>query len=182
MRIVTSAVRFYLVLFGLALFWIYFQQRLNWRLFFHPAPKYLLLDLLLGVGMALCIIILSRFASQNFLWGQLLEKEFRQVLTPLNFKEILAISGMSGFVEELFFRGALQPMIGIIPCSLLFGVVHFVPKREFVPWSFYAIFAGFALGSLYEISRDLCPSIVAHVLVNLVLIVTLNRQQAAQAA
>jgi membrane protease YdiL (CAAX protease family) len=182
MRIVASALRFYAVFFLFALAWIYLQGRLNWGLFFPSTPRELTLGVLLGIGIGLFIIVLSLFSSRNFAWGRLLEKEFRKVLVPLAPREIVVLAGVSGFVEEFFFRGALQPVIGIVITSFLFGVVHFVPKRVFIPWSLYATFAGFVLGSLYEITRGLVPSVIAHVLVNLVLIFSLNRQQSMQAA
>jgi membrane protease YdiL (CAAX protease family) len=182
MRIVALALRFYAVLLFLALAWIYLQGRLNWNLFFPSTPQEFTLGVLFGIGIALFIIVLSLFSSRNFGWGQLLEKEFRKVLVPLAPREIVLLAGVSGFVEEFFFRGTLQPVIGIVFTSILFGVVHFVPKKVFIPWSLYATFAGFVLGSLYEITKGLVPSIIAHVLVNLVLIFSLNRQQSMQAA
>jgi hypothetical protein len=182
MRIVASALRFYAVLFLVAVVWIYLQGRLNWGLLVPANSREFTLGVLSGIGIALFIIVLSLFSSRNFVWGQLLEKEFRKILVPLVSGEIVLLAGVSGFVEEFFFRGALQPVIGIILTSLLFGIVHFVPRRVFIPWSFYATFAGFLLGSLYEITKGLMPSVIAHVLVNLILIFSLNRQQSMQAA
>lgn len=38
--------------------------------------------------------------------------------------QIIMLSVAAGFGEELLFRGAIQPMAGIVPTSLLFGALH----------------------------------------------------------
>jgi membrane protease YdiL (CAAX protease family) len=44
--------------------------------------------------------------------------------TPLGLGEIVAIAVLVGVAEELLFRAALQPLIGILAASALFAAVH----------------------------------------------------------
>jgi membrane protease YdiL (CAAX protease family) len=182
MRIISTALRLYSLLLALALSWIYVQNQLQWTLFIRLNSEKFLLDLLIGLSAAAFIIGLSIFSSKNFFWAQLLEDEFSKVLVPLQIWEIALIALLSGLVEETFFRGALQPALGLIPTSLLFGLAHFVPRKVFLPWSAYATFAGFLLGSVTELRKNLFPVILAHCAINFVLILVLNRRRTMQPA
>jgi membrane protease YdiL (CAAX protease family) len=182
MRVLPTAGKIYSGLLVLALTWIYFQNRLRWPLFIPLNEELLARDLLIGLGAAVFVICFSLFASKNFLWAQLLEDEFSRVLVPLPVWEIGALALLSGLVEEILFRGAIQPVFGLIPTSLLFGLAHFVPRKALLPWSVCAVFAGFLLGSLFELTHNLLPMILAHSVVNFVLILVLNRRKTMQPA
>jgi CAAX protease family protein len=182
MRIIATVLRIYAGLLLLSLGWIYFRNELHWTLFIRVSQDRFWLDLLVGIGSAAFIIGLSVFSSKNFHWAQLLEEEFAKVLVPLQLGEIALIALLSGLVEETLFRGAIQPVLGLIPTSLLFGLAHLVPRRVFLPWPAYAAFAGFLLGSVVELTRDLFPAILAHCVVNFVLIVMLNHRRNVQPA
>jgi uncharacterized protein len=177
MRIISTALRLYSLLLALALSWIYVHNQLQWALFIRLNSEKFLLDLLVGLSAAAFIIGLSIFSNKNFFWAQLLEDEFSKVLVPLQIWEIALIALLSGLVEETFFRGAIQPVLGLIPTSLLFGLAHFVPRKVFLPWSAYATFAGFLLGSVIELRKNLFPVILAHCVINFVLILLLNRRR-----
>jgi len=182
MKIISTACRVYSGLLLVALTWMYFQNELRWTLFIRLSQDRFLLDTLAGLAGAAFIVCLSIFANKNFRWAQLLEDEFGKVLVPLQTWEIALIALLSGSVEETLFRGAIQPVLGLIPASLLFGMAHFVPRKAFLPWSVYAVFAGFLLGSLVELTGNLFPAMLAHSVINFVLIVMLNRRRRVQAA
>jgi len=78
--------------------------------------------------------------------------------------DALALSGLDDRVVE--FRGALQPWLGYVAASLLFGLAHFVPRRELWPWTGFAVLAGFGLGWLFEATGNLVAPVVAHIGVN----------------
>ena len=86
----------------------------------------------------------------------------------------------SGIGEEMFFRGALQPAVGIVWASLIFGACHFLPRRELVLWSGYAVVMGLAFGWLFEATGHLAAPIAAHVLVNAVNLPRLARRAEAR--
>jgi hypothetical protein len=87
-------------------------------------------------------------------------------LGPLSVPDALLLASASGLAEELFFRGALQPVVGWVGASVLFGALHFVPRREFLPWTAFAIGAGLVFGWLVEWTGHLTAAVVAHTLVN----------------
>ena len=66
----------------------------------------------------------------------------------------------------MFFRGWLQPWIGLPVTSVLFGVLHFVPRRAMLPWTLFSIAAGFLLGGLFVFSGTLVAPVACHALVN----------------
>lgn len=66
--------------------------------------------------------------------------------------------------EELFFRGLLQPRIGIVASAVLFGILHLsygVPIQVIMPLAF-----GFVLSALVVTTRSIVPAIVAHFVYN----------------
>ena len=73
---------------------------------------------------------------------------------------------LSGVAEEAFFRGALQPQVGLLAASLLFGAAHFVPRRELLLWTVFSIAAGLLLGWLFDATGNLVAPIVAHAGIN----------------
>ena len=83
-------------------------------------------------------------------------------------RECVALGLASGVAEEAFFRGALQPALGWLLASLIFGLVHFAPRRELLPWTGFALGAGMLLGGLFEWTGNLVAPIVAHVVINAV--------------
>lgn len=80
--------------------------------------------------------------------------------------DLILVSVFSGVGEEAFFRGALQPEVGLALASLIFGAVHIGPDRRYLVWTAWALFAGFLFGFLYEITGGLLAPVVAHVLHN----------------
>ena len=54
----------------------------------------------------------------------------------------------------------------MVLASLIFGFVHFVPDRRFLPWTASALVMGFVLGGLLELTGSVIAPITAHVLVN----------------
>ena len=182
MKVFWPAMRIYSVLLVLALVWIFFQGRLSWQLFFDSRVESIPRMILLTLAASSFMLALSLYCSRNFVWAQQLEEEFAKILVPMKLWGITAIGLLSGVAEEIFFRGALQTAVGLIPASLAFGLAHFVPRHPFWNWSLYAAFAGFLLGCLFELTRHLLPVILAHALTNFVLIVILNRRHALETA
>ena len=180
MRILPTAFKVYSVLTLISLIWIKLQNRLSLNLFLSTHWEQVPKTLFMTLGAAAFLIGLFLFSAHHFLWAHQLETELSKVLVPLHFWEIGMLSLLSGFAEELFFRGACQPVIGLFPTSVLFGMAHFVPRSPFWPWSLQAVFAGFLLGSIYELTHLLYPVMLAHLVTNFVLILVMNRRYSTQ--
>jgi membrane protease YdiL (CAAX protease family) len=99
-------------------------------------------------------------------WGDALARGLAGAIGFIAVPDALLLALASGMGEEAFFRGALQPRVGIVWASLLFGCVHFIPRREFLPWTGFAILAGALFGVLFLWTGNLIAPVTAHVVVN----------------
>jgi len=124
--------------------------------------RHALLGLLVGAGM----IALSRLWTRRTRTGRALAQRLAEILGPLPGKSAVVLALASGVAEEAFFRGALQPRVGLGIASLLFGLAHLVPRRELAPWAGMAALAGLLLGALFDHTGNLLAPALAHVLVN----------------
>jgi membrane protease YdiL (CAAX protease family) len=120
------------------------------------------LGLLLGGG----VLGLSQLMTARTRWGEELARSLARGLSRLTVAEALLLALASGMAEEMFFRGALQPRVGWMAASLLFGALHFVPRREFLPWTGFAVVVGLLLGAAFDYTGNLVAPVVAHVLIN----------------
>lgn len=124
---------------------------------------------LVGGGLlAASTVAVTRFLVDRTKWGRTLRAEFRSMLRGARTIDLVLLGSAAGIAEELLFRGALQPLLGLVATSLIFGAVHFVPRRSLVSWSVWAALMGLLLGGLYEVTGSLVGCIVAHVLINVV--------------
>jgi len=122
----------------------------------------------LGTGLlaAAIVVLASHQLTQRTRLGEQLARRLGAALGPLSLGECWLLAVVSGIAEEAFFRGALQPQVGLVAASLLFGAAHFVPRRELLPWAVFAVAAGFLLGWLFDATGSLVAPIVAHAGIN----------------
>ena len=137
-------------------------------------------DLVLGLAVGGAIVLVSNLLTQGTQWGEKLAKAMAEALGPLSTPDAILLAFASGLAEEMFFRGALQPRVGFVVASLLFGVIHFVPRRVFYPWTIFAVLAGFIFGWLFESTGNLLAPVAAHTLVNGVNLPILVRKYGSQ--
>ena len=123
-------------------------------------------DLALGVGAAALLSGgwhgLRRFSSSM----RELERVMRRWFGGVDSSEIFVLALISGFAEELFFRGALQSSLGWVWATLIFTLLHSGPGRVFRIWTVFALVAGLLFAALVEYRENLLAATVAHVLVN----------------
>lgn len=124
------------------------------------------LDLLLGVAAALLLLGLWKGAERAFSLARELEGHLAQALGPLTPAEVIALALLSGFAEELFFRGAVQEAFGLVPATILFALLHSGPGRALRLWTLFAAVAGLLFGLLMEWRGNLLGPMLAHALVN----------------
>ncbi len=82
----------------------------------------------------------------------------------LQWWQIVVLSLFAAFPEEIFFRGALQPLVGLIITAVIFGALHSVTRLYFA----YATLAGLGLGLLVQWRGDLWMAIAVHFAVDFV--------------
>mgnify|MGYP001816188396 CR=1 FL=1 len=158
---------FYLVLAIAGALWV------GWRegtilptLFVDPQSWWL--DALIGVAMGGFLIGLWRVVRHKLTSARELEQQLAELLGPLDRHEIVALALLSGFAEELFFRGAVQGAWGWFPATVLFTLLHTGPGSTYRAWTAFAGVAGLTLAGLMLWRGNLLAPVLAHVVVNAV--------------
>ncbi len=137
-----------------------------YRVHGNESARELLLSPLLGVAVGLALVLASRLAVRHTHWAQNLHREFRSILGEQSGREILLLALASSVGEELLFRGALLPWLGIWPQALLFAALHIGPGRRFLPWTAAALLIGAGFGYTTYATGNLGCAIAAHFTVN----------------
>jgi membrane protease YdiL (CAAX protease family) len=175
--LIPLAMGFYGLMFGVAVLW----AALSGDALFYASEEAKrrgvawLRDAGAGGLVAAIAIVASRELTRRTRWGRDLARALGALLGELRLRDCVLLALASGVAEEAFFRGALQPRIGLVAASLLFGLAHFAPRRELAPWTVFSIAAGFVLGGLFAATGNLLAPIVAHAAINAVNIRALTR-------
>lgn len=130
------------------------------------APIPLLLRFGAGLGTGLLGVGLSRWWIDRSERGRRLSDELGRVLGPMGAGTAWGLALASGLGEELLFRGAAQPAIGLVLASLLFAAVHYLPGPGLWIWTLYALAAGLILGGLFQWTGDALAPVTAHAVLN----------------
>jgi len=77
---------------------------------------------------------------------------------PFLYRLIVVVVAMT--VEEAFFRGFLQPRVGLMVSSVMFALSHFSYGLPFMVVGVFTI--SLVIGRTFERSGDLLPCIIAH--------------------
>ena len=120
----------------------------------------------IGIGMGLAVVVVSDWLTSRTHWGEDLSRRLAEAVGPLSLPQCFVLALASGFGEEFFFRGALQPVVGLGWASFLFGLMHLGPDRAWLPWTGFALVMGLGLGALYILTGSLWAPVVAHVVIN----------------
>lgn len=143
------------------------------------APLWLRLGAGLAVGSA--GVVLSRVWMARSERAARLSDELARMLGPMTTPVAWGLAIASGLGEEVLFRGAAQPTLGIVAASLLFAAVHYLPGPGLWIWTLYAAGAGLVLGGLFHWTGDLLAPVLAHTVLNGVNLSWLGRQNRAAA-
>jgi hypothetical protein len=156
----------YLGLGAAALVWGGLRDHPNvWNLPGRAEPA-VLAGIATGLMVGLAIVFTSRMTLYRFEWARALHREFRHLLYPLSDLEIVVLAVASSVGEEMFFRGALLPSIGLLGSSAVFALLHIGPKARYLPWTVSSFGAGLLFGAIFLWTGDLTGPVVAHFLVN----------------
>jgi membrane protease YdiL (CAAX protease family) len=134
------------------------------RLFGEKPPT--LVGVLGAAGLALGLVALWRTGIRLWKPVAAATDELERMIGPLSVGDAILLAVISGFAEELLFRGALWPPLGLVGSALLFGLVHVLPRRALWVYPVFALVAGFLLGLLREGTESVIPPMLCHVLVN----------------
>ena len=116
--------------------------------------------------MALAVVAVTPALVERTAWARALHEALKEIIGPLSIPEITLLALASGFAEELFFRGAMQPVLGLLITSLIFGAFHIGPKRVSLAWASWAFVMGLLFGLVFELTGVLWGPVLAHVWIN----------------
>lgn len=125
-------------------------------------------DVPIGLGVATALaavnyVLLTRAPSNWLVNG--VRAVYCEILVPLFGRlgraGVIWLGAAAGLGEEWLFRGVLQPMIGLIAASLLFGLAH-VGGRRMLAFGVWASGMGLAMGTLALATGGITAPIVAH--------------------
>jgi membrane protease YdiL (CAAX protease family) len=167
---IRAAAVFYAVLFAAAAAWSLLG---GFSLFYASATAELrgvspARDVAVGLLAGAIVILVSGELTRRTRWGERLGQILGALLGPLSWAQCVFLAAISGIAEEAFFRGALQPRVGLLAASVLFGLAHFAPQRELWPWTVFSVAAGFLLGGLFDATGNLVAPVTTHALINAV--------------
>jgi membrane protease YdiL (CAAX protease family) len=171
---------FYGVMLLIAVGWAVLRGTPN--LFVNPefvapiSPRLIVNSAIIGVLCAGILVVLSQLSSEYFEWARRMEAQFVGMFGSLSNGDIVLMALASGIAEEAFFRGAMQPTLGLTATSILFGIMHIGPNRDFIPWTISALVIGFVLGYFFQALGTLTAPIICHVLVNLVNLMLMRKR------
>ncbi len=123
-------------------------------------------DLGIGVVAGFAALVLSVLVM--LVITQFVELPRNEVVEAMggafSWRTVLLVAIFSSTTEEVFFRGFLQPRLGVVPTNILFGFAHLsygIPMQVVVPMAL-----GFAFSVLTQRRRSIVPAIVAHFVFN----------------
>jgi uncharacterized protein len=124
----------------------------------------------IGHLLALIAVVLTvrstRLLVERTRWAKALHVHLRGLLLGASATRLLALACASSVAEELFFRAALLPWLGLAGSSLLFGLLHVSTRETAVGWMVWAALMGAVFGALYLGSGSLLAPILAHAAIN----------------
>jgi membrane protease YdiL (CAAX protease family) len=159
-----SAIELAIGVAGFAVGWMLNKENLLETLALGLSPEKVGLGALLGLAAALILSFAVRMIKflQRSRSMRVLE-----VLRSATWLQAILLCALAACAEEILFRGALQPDLGIWATAVLFGLLHAYGKLYVA----VAMLAGVGLGFLYQLTGSLPAAIAAHGLYNLTIMV-----------
>ena len=145
---------------GIAVGWMLNKENLLETLLSGADVLWIGLGAGLGLGVAIVLWLTIRLVKPL---QRSRSMRILRVLQNANWMQVVLLCLVAAFAEEIFFRGALQPDIGIFATALLFGLLHAYGKL----YVFLAMLAGVGLGYTYMWTGSLAAAVAAHAVYNL---------------
>ena len=119
-----------------------------------------------GLAFGALVVVMTRPMVTRFAWARTLHQQLRPIASTISLPGIVALAVLSSVGEELFFRGLLQPAIGLVPQALLFGLAHQIRGPSRWVWASWATVMGLALGAAFRLTGSLAGPLTAHAVIN----------------
>ena len=166
---------FYAAIFGAALLWGAIEGRAP---VFAPGAREVDWwgDTGIGLAAGLLVVGLSDLITRLTSWGERTARILGEMIGQLRIGDALWLALVSSIAEEVLFRGAIQPHLGLVGTSLIFGLAYLAPRRDLLPWTLMAIGAGFVMGGLFEWTGNVLAPIATHFTVNAINLYQLSKR------
>lgn len=135
-----------------------------------------LLGLACGLALVLSSFALLWLGKSVGLFSRLRETiltEIAPLFGELTWMDALLVAAVSGFCEEILFRGVIQSQCGLWLTSFIFGLFH-CPSLRHLSYGIWAMAAGLFLGWIYDSTGNLWVPILAHALSNAISLIFLR--------
>jgi len=126
----------------------------------------LLLSLGIGVPLAAATIAATRLLVRGAVWARALHAALRPAVLGVGDLGLFAVATASATVEEVFFRGLLLPLVGVVASSIVFGVLHQIGGRARWGWMAWATIMGLFFATIFAATGSLAGPVVAHAAIN----------------
>lgn len=126
-----------------------------------------------GTMAIICAAIIFLYVCQRFMEIQFpsyknFKKSLAVIFSGVNWFGAAWLALLSSIGEELLFRGALQPFLGVWFTSILFGLLHLDSDGGVCVWTVWAVVAGLILGAVVDVTGSLWPAIAIHFVINFI--------------
>lgn len=121
------------------------------------------------------LLITSIFFEDMFAGYRRLRTFVTRALGHISAPGAFYLALLSAVGEELLFRGAIQPVAGLVLASTIFALLHIGPDGRLSTWSLWTFIAGLLLGSMYEHTGNLIVPMVTHFVVNFYSLMRIRR-------
>ncbi len=118
-------------------------------------------------------IVLSRRLPMLKQLKDMTERVLLPLVSELKPVDMVVIAVLSGFCEEVFFRGVAQRQCGLVITSIAFGLFH-DPGFSNVTYSFLTFIYGLALGYMFIVTGNIWTPVFAHATHNLITLLVLR--------
>ncbi|TFE03111.1 CPBP family intramembrane glutamic endopeptidase [Jeotgalibacillus salarius] len=149
------------VLLGLILF----GQLSDFTLIFKLNSKVVLTGFMIGVFCVAVDLILMKYLPEKAFYDGGINIRLFSCLSPT---QILFVTMLIAFSEELLFRGVIQTHFGILTASIVFIAVHVRYLKNIFLFINVAILS-FLLGFVYEYTESLWSVIIIHFIIDYIL-------------
>jgi len=125
-------------------------------------------SMVLGGGLAAATIGATRQFVRRWAWARALHIHLRPAVKDAGEGTLVLLGVASAASEELFFRGLLATVVGLVLSSLAFGLLHQTRGRARWAWAGWATVMGVLFGALFLATGSLLGALVAHATINVV--------------
>ncbi|NRA64090.1 MAG: CPBP family intramembrane metalloprotease [Pseudobacteriovorax sp.] len=154
---------FYGVMVALGLLTIHYQYNNLGGLFGAVALELPFLETVIATGLAfLCCLVAHFLLSMQFASYRAYRSIMTRIIGRLPLYLGLYLAVLSAFAEEVLFRAAIQPQMGLVLTTILFSLIHAGPMIRLGPWTLMTVIVGILCGWLFDRTGILWPSLFIH--------------------